>query len=108
MEKANTLVDLGTSIKTRKDLSVIFTKNNCPMCQMLFIRVGSMEDEGEIETPIMIHNIEEDDYEKASELYELSSTPTMVRFKDGKEIGRASSIGLTPDKFEELDTGDIE
>lgn len=107
MEQAKTLVDLGTSIKTRKDISVVFTKNNCPMCQMLFIRIKSMEEEGEIETPILVHNIEDDDYEKASELYELSATPTMVRYRDGEELGRASSIGLTPDKFEELDTGNI-
>lgn len=108
MEQAKTLVDLGTSIKSRDDVSVIFTKNNCPMCQMLFIRVKSMEEEGEIETPILVHNIEDDDYEKASQVYDLSSTPTMVRYKSGEEIGRASSMGLSPDKFEELDTGNIQ
>ncbi|QYC51025.1 oxidoreductase [Mammaliicoccus phage vB_MscM-PMS3] len=108
MKEVNTLADLGLETELTKDVTVIFKKNNCGLCQMLLIRLETMEKDGEIETPIVIHNIENDDMDTAIQLHDLSTMPTVLRYKDGKEIDREIFQNLTPDRFEELDLGEKE
>lgn len=56
-----------------------------------------------------MHNIESDDLDTAIAMYDLSSTPTLMRFKDGVGIDKDSGLtGLTPDRVAELDKGSKE
>nr|WNM56290.1 hypothetical protein CoNPh38_CDS0414 [Staphylococcus phage S-CoN_Ph38] len=56
-----------------------------------------------------MHNIESDDMDTAIAMYDLSSTPTLMRFKDGIGIDEDSGLtGLTPTRVAELDKGSKE
>lgn len=108
MKRINDLVDLGTEIDLNDDVMVILTRDNCPNCQILFIRLQTMEAEGEAETPIVEHNMNKSgSFEDSAAIYDVNGDeiefPVAVRFHKGKEYGRASGLNLSPEKFKELD-----
>lgn len=118
MKSIDELENLGAEIELNDDVLVVVTKNKCPLSQMLFIRLQTMEAEGEIETPIVTHNMDKSDsHEDSALLYDIEATPTVIRFHKGIEYGRASAsleddvsdednekeFELTPKRFKELD-----
>lgn len=105
MKGIDKLEDLGIEKRLSKDLLTIFKQDNCALSQMLLIRLETMEKEGEIETPIVIHNVDKDDKGVAKELYNIEVIPTVIRYNNGEEIDREDFNNLTPDRFKELDLG---
>ena len=109
MKEIESLIDLGVAIDNNKDLLVLFTKNNCPQCELFKNFFTPYIAQGNIETKVVVHNIESDDLDTAIAMYDLSSTPTLMRFKDGVDIDKDSGLtGLTPDRVRELDKGSKE
>ncbi|XWX31898.1 thioredoxin domain protein [Staphylococcus phage PG-2021_27] len=109
MKEIESLIDLGVTIDNNKDLLVLFTKNNCPQCELFKNFFTPYIAQGNIETKVVMHNIESDDMDTAIAMYDLSSTPTLMRFKDGVGIDKDSGLtGLTPDRVAELDKGSKE
>mgnify|MGYP002713374965 CR=1 FL=1 len=109
MKEIESLIDLGVAIDNNKDLLVVFTKNNCPQCELFKNFFGASIEQGNVETKVVVHNIESDDLDTATAMYDLSSTPTLMRFKDGIGIDEDSGLtGLTPDRVAELDKGSKE
>lgn len=118
MKNIDKLEDLGVELELNDDVMVVVTKDNCPISQMLFIRLQTMEAEGEIETPIVVHNMDKSEsFESSKSLYDIDATPTVIRYHKGSEYGRAENnmdklsdeelesgkVDLTPKKFKELD-----
>lgn len=106
MKGIEKLEDLGIEKRLSKDLLTIFKQDNCALSQMLLIRLETMEKEGEIKTPIVIHNIDKDDKEVAKALYDIDVIPTVIRYKNGEETDREDFNNLTPERFKELDLGE--
>lgn len=109
MKEIESLIDLGVAVDNNKDLLVLFTKNNCPQCELFKNFFTPYIEQGNVETKVVMHNIESDDMDTAIAMYDLNSTPTLMRFKDGIGIDEGSGFdGLRPDRVRELDKGSKE
>ena len=78
-------------LSSKTPIVVDFNANWCGPCQMLKPIVEKMADSG-----AKIASVNIDDLSDLAEEYEVASIPCLVKFADGKEIGR--KVGLLPEK----------
>ncbi|UVD42568.1 oxidoreductase [Staphylococcus phage vB_SauM-V1SA22] len=104
MEKVNSLLELNTTIRQKKDVIVMVTQDECAKCEILKSVIPLFEAEGDINKPVYVINLDDKDVdrEKAVKLFDIMSTPVLIGYKDG-ELAKKFEDQVTPKNLMELD-----
>ncbi|AFV80956.1 thioredoxin-like protein [Staphylococcus phage vB_SauM-HM01] len=104
MEKVNSLLELNTTIRQKKDVIVMVTQDECAKCEILKSVIPLFEAEGDITKPVYVINLDDKDVdrEKAVKLFDIMSTPVLIGYKDG-ELAKKFEDQVTPKNLMELD-----
>lgn len=78
--------ELEKKIATGEPVTAYFFSPECVHCQEMTPRLTPLADKNDIE--IVKYNVLE--YEKGWNDYRIEATPTMIHFKDGKEVKRVT------------------
>lgn len=105
MEKMNSLVDLNTAIRQKKDVIVMITQDNCGKCEILKSVIPMFQESGDINKPILTLNLDAEDVdrEKAIKLFDIMSTPVLIGYKDG-QLAKKYEDQVTPMQLQELES----
>lgn len=77
--------DLETKIKSGEPVTAYFFSPECVHCKEMTPRLTPLAEENGID--IVKYNVLE--YDQGWDKYSIEATPTMIYFKDGKEVSRA-------------------
>ncbi|MCP1122458.1 thioredoxin family protein [Bacillus sp. 3103sda1] len=90
------LEDLQKNVKEKKDQTIYFYQTNCVHCQKVSPIIVPMAKDMNIDMKV----IDLEKYPTGWDEFKITGTPTIIRFKEGKEVSRIE--GEQPkDKFEE-------
>lgn len=97
MDKVNSLVELNTQIRQKKDVIVLVSQNDCVKCEILKGVIPAFEQEGDITKPVLTINLDDEgvDREKAIKLFDMMSTPVLLGYKGG-ELKQKYEGDVTP------------
>lgn len=85
--------DLQTQIDNGDDMTVYFYSPTCPHCQRTTPIVAPLSEEMDIN--LVQYNLLE--FEQGWDDYGIQETPTIVQYKDGKEVARIVGYHEEPD-----------
>lgn len=105
MEQMNSLVDLNTTIRQKKDVIVMVTQDDCGKCEILKGVIPMFQESGDITKPILTINLDDEgvDREKAVKLFDIMSTPVLIGYKDG-ELAKKFEDQVTPMQLQQLES----
>lgn len=86
-------------MNSSKDVLVTFSAKWCSPCKMLSPVINDLAEE--LEGEVVICKVDIDEQPNISDEYNVSSIPTVVVFKQGKEQNRNSGFALK-DKLKEM------
>ncbi|PEZ07537.1 thiol reductase thioredoxin [Bacillus sp. AFS018417] len=90
------LEDLQKNVKEKKDQTIYFYQTNCVHCQKVSPIIVPMAKDMNIDMKV----IDLEKYPTGWDEFKITGTPTIIRFKEGKEVSRIE--GEQPkDKFKE-------
>lgn len=101
MEELKSLKELELEIGKKDNLILFISQDNCGKCAVLEFGVPSYMQALELDIPVVSINIDhlEEGREAATSYYDITSTPTLLAFKDGEQVGRQNSV----DGIQQLD-----
>ncbi|MGG0186942.1 thioredoxin family protein [Bacillus rhizoplanae] len=90
------LEDLQKNVKEKKDQTIYFYQTNCVHCQKVSPTIVPMAKDMNIDMKV----IDLEKYPTGWDEFKITGTPTIIHFKEGKEVSRIE--GEQPkDKFKE-------
>lgn len=97
MEKVESLNQLLTDVKIKKDVIVMVTQDSCGKCEILKNVIPMFEKEGDISKPVLLINLDDEgvDREKTISHFDIMSTPVLIGYKDG-ELAEKFEDNVTP------------
>ncbi|GAE29821.1 thioredoxin family protein [Halalkalibacter hemicellulosilyticus] len=87
--------ELEASLDSEENMTIYFYQPTCPACVAVSPVIVPMADEMGID--MQLYNLVE--FESGWSEYDISSTPTIVHFENGEEVGR---VGLLEDEQYEM------
>lgn len=94
MEELKSLKEVEVEKDSQYNLILFISQNNCGKCTVLEFGIPSYMEALELDIPVAHINIDdlEEGRELAEEYYELTSTPTLIAYKKGEQVGRQNSV----------------
>lgn len=94
MEELKSLKEVEVELESKENVILFISQDNCGKCTVLSFGIPSYMQALELDIPVVHINIDnlEEGRETAEKYYELTSTPTLIAYKNGEQVGRQNSV----------------